>query len=192
MLRMPPRWLLSVLLIAGVVPVAWALMQPSRVVVCGGCRLYGREIEVRGRLVDGDGRPLGTRGVLALEHAAEASEAHHAFSMLSLERERAASGEAPIGRSWYGSALGGSSSEGRFLVRYVDTNCVCSGMEPQPEAPPWEDRDGLFGIAIERPGVAPFVLTPPPHGTWTKAPQGTERHGPAYVWDLGDIVVPDA
>jgi hypothetical protein len=48
---------------------------------------------------------------------------------------------------------------------------------------------------VERPGGAPFVLTPVPAGTWQRLPPAEERGDPwpAWaVWDLGDIRVPPA
>jgi|GEM_PF-6359410 len=174
--------------------VAWALTRCtySRVQSCS-------EIEVRGRLVDAaTGEPIGDLGVLALLSERDATERKplDSFVWRTAATRAARSGGPPVDEESMESIYSDPEShmltteDGRFQVRIRVSYCDAYVDDEPLDPRPWPDRDGLYGLLVERPGAAPWVLTPPPLGTWTEAGVNRSRHDPDCVWDLGDIRVP--
>jgi hypothetical protein len=158
-----------------------------------------REIEVRGRLVDAaTGGAIGDIGVLALlfEHDGTEKKPLDSFAWRTAATRAARSGGPPVDEESMESIYSDPEShmltteDGRFQVRISVSYCEAYVDDKPLNPTPWPERDGLYGLLVERPGAAPWILTPPPRGTWTGPGGNLSRHDPHCVWDLGDIRVP--
>ena len=161
--------------------------------------LSERIIEVRGRLLDeATGQPLAGVGVLALrfESAATDPKTLASFAWRTAATRVARAGGPSVDEQSIETIYANPEShmltakDGRYQVRIRDRHCRAYVNDEPVDPTPWPDRSGLHGILVERLGAAPWVLTPPPHGAWTR--DNGARHDPDYVWDLGEVRVPAA
>lgn len=183
------------LLLAVVVVGVW-MFRPGGPGWPRGHAMYGRVIEVRGRLVrQGDGAPVAGVCVLALGYEVDASGVEEELEWVRPFLASQAATPEDARATPYAQSCGLSDADGRFSVRYAQTRCVgITRGDPEPDLS-WVDREGLYGLVVDRAGEAPWVLTPPPMGTWLPVANDRDRptdtgSGPACVWNLGDIVVP--
>jgi hypothetical protein len=186
------RKIVAFMLLSGVAFVGWQF-RPGGPGWYSGNALYGRVVQVQSRLVREDGTPLAGVCVWAMTYETDAAGMERELAWLRpvLERQAAMPEAARPAYDPQDGCL--SDADGRFKVRYMQRQCITMRWGDSTPTLSWPEREGLFGLGVERPRGTPWVLAPPPHGAWTQLPRPEHPlNDPSIAWDLGDVVVPDA